>query len=49
MESYQEAKEEDASAVLMLSTTSLIELRTTLTGSLKGILQERFEHGVELP
>jgi hypothetical protein len=48
MESYQEAKEEDASAVLMLSTTSLIELRTMLDGSLKGILQKRSENGVEI-
>ncbi|CCO32125.1 hypothetical protein BN14_06178 [Rhizoctonia solani AG-1 IB] len=32
----------------MLSTTSLIELRTMLSGSLKGILQKRFENGVEL-
>jgi hypothetical protein len=46
MELYQEAKEEDASAVLMLSTTYLIELTNMLTGLFKDILKKRSENRV---
>lgn len=48
MESYQEAKELDGSAVLVVSATSPVELTKMLTGSFKGFLQRRFKNGVEI-
>lgn len=47
MEIYRKAKEEDESAVFMLSTASPIELTKIMAGSFKGILQKRSQNGVE--
>jgi hypothetical protein len=48
MEIYRKAKEEDESAVFMLSTASPVELTNILAGSFKGVLQKRLGAGIEL-
>ncbi|CAE6425087.1 unnamed protein product [Rhizoctonia solani] len=48
MASYREAKEEDPSAVFMLSTASSVELTSILAGSFKGVLQKRLSAGIDL-